>query len=105
MICYDDCIIICESSKQNRYFVPNIVLTFKNIAGDYEFLKEDVYKLHRSNKWLKHCLNKTFECVSIMFDFPIDRLKSIINRYIKGNKNDKRNNKVILYISKTMEYH
>ena len=71
----------------------NTLIKVQNIQRNYEFLKEDVYKLHRSNKWLKHCLNKTFECVSIMFDFPIDRLKSIINRYIKGNKNDERNNR------------
>jgi len=71
----------------------NTLIKVQNIQRDYESLKENVYKLHRSNKWLKHCLNKTFECVSIMFDFPIDRLKSIINRYIKGNKNDERNNR------------
>lgn len=68
----------------------NTLIKIKNLENEYKSLKEDIYKLHKSNKWLKYCLSKTLECTSIMFNFPKDRLKSIINRYIKENKNNER---------------
>ena len=50
-------------------------------------------KLENKMDSLKKYINKTFECVSILFDFPIDRLKRIVNNFVKGNKeNDRKRN-------------
>lgn len=68
----------------------NTLQKIATLENENQAIKEEISKLLKSNKWLKHCLNKVFECVSIMFDFPIDRLKSIINKYIKGNKNNEK---------------
>lgn len=44
MIRYDDCIIICDPQKQNKGFVPNIVFTFNNIAGNLILIGYDKKK-------------------------------------------------------------
>lgn len=41
---YDDCIIICNSQKQNKGYVPNIVFNFNNIAGDLILIGYDKNK-------------------------------------------------------------
>lgn len=69
----------------------NTLEKVERIERDYAELEEDYYKIEKSNNWLKYCLNKTFECVSILFDYPIERLKSIVNKFIKESKNNDRN--------------
>ena len=63
----------------------------ENLKQDYTNLKSEYSKVKNNNNWLKHCLNKTFEYVSILFDFPIDRLKKLVNDYIiKENKENEK---------------
>lgn len=63
----------------------------ENLKQDYTNLKSEYSKVKNNNNWLKHCLNKTFEYVSILFDFPIDRLKRLVNDYIfKENKENEK---------------
>ena len=38
-------------------------------------------KIKNEVETLKNFINKTFECVHILFDFPIDRLKSIVQNF------------------------
>ena len=58
-----------------------------------EKLERDNKKLENKINSLKKYINKTFECVSILFDFPIERLKRIVNNFVRGNKeNDKQRN-------------
>ena len=72
----------------------------ENSVKNYEEVKQENEKLERDNKKLenkinslKKYINKTFECVSILFDFPIERLKRIVNNFVRGNKeNDKQRN-------------
>lgn len=72
----------------------------ENSVKNYEEVKQENEKLERDNKRLenkinslKKYINKTFECVSILFDFPIERLKRIVNNFVRGNKeNDKQRN-------------
>ena len=72
----------------------------ENNVKNYEEVKQENEKLERDNKKLenkinslKKYINKTFECVSILFDFPIERLKRIVNNFVRGNKeNDKQRN-------------
>ena len=51
---YDDCVIICDTAKQNKGFVPNIVLNFSNIAGNliligYDKNKKDFRSLNNND--------------------------------------------------------
>ncbi len=63
----------------------------ENLKQDYTNLKLEYSKVKNNNNWLKHCLSKTFEYVSILFDFPIDRLKKLVNDYIiKENKENEK---------------
>ena len=62
----------------------------EQLEKDYKSLEDEFYKVEKNNRWLKHYINKTFECVSILFDFPIERLKSIVNNFVRGIKEDGR---------------
>ena len=65
----------------------------ENIEKDYTKLKEEKREIEKENKILKTYMNKAFECISVLFDFPISRLKNIINNFIKeSDKNDERTN-------------
>jgi hypothetical protein len=69
----------------------NTLDEIEKLKQDYNELAEDYSKIKNNNSWLKHCLNKTFEYVSILFDFPINRLKNLVNDYIlKENKENER---------------
>ena len=62
----------------------------ERLEKDYEELENEYEQVEKTNRWLKHYINKTFECVSVLFDCPIDRLKRIVNNFVKGIK-DKNN--------------
>lgn len=55
----------------------------ENIEKKYNEIKEEKQEIEKENKILKTYINKAFECISILFDFPIQRLKNIINNFIK----------------------
>ena len=61
----------------------------EKIENDYNELKDEYFKIKKNNSWLKYCLNKTFEGVSILFDFPVDRLRSVIKNFIDSSKENK----------------
>ena len=44
-------------------------------------LKQENIKLENEVETLKEFIDKTFECVSLLFDFPINRLKSIVKNF------------------------
>ena len=60
----------------------------EQLEKDYEVLEEEYCKIEKNNRWLKHYISKTFECVSVLFDFPVERLKSIVNNFVKGIKDN-----------------
>lgn len=62
----------------------------ERLEKDYEELENEYEQIEKTNRWLRHYINKTFECVSVLFDYPIDRLKRIVNNFVKGlkDKND-----------------
>lgn len=45
-------------------------------------LKEKSKRLEKENSKLKDYIDKTFECVSLLFDFSKERLKRLINSFI-----------------------
>lgn len=63
----------------------------EKLEQNYNNLKTEYSKAKNQNNWLKHCLSKTFEYVSLLFDFPIENLKRLVNAYILHSKNVKEN--------------
>ena len=59
---------------------------------NYEISKEKNKLLENENKNLKKIIislkdyiNKSLNCVSLLFDFPIDKLKNIVNIFFKSS--------------------
>lgn len=59
------------------------------LEKDYKELENEYSRVQKYNKWIKYCLNKTFECVSILFDFPVDRLRSVVKNFIDSSRENK----------------
>ena len=53
-------------------------------------LEEECTKTKSENLQLRNYIHKALEYVSILFDFPIDRLKRLIKEYIIKNKENKK---------------
>ena len=58
-----------------------------------EYLQEEnnrlaaEYKIEKQkNTWYRFCMEKVFECTSILFNFPVERLKSICSKFIESTK-------------------
>ena len=47
-------------------------------------LKQENIKLRQENSKLKNYIEKTFQVVKTLFDFPIDRLKRVVDNFIKN---------------------
>lgn len=67
----------------------------ENNVTKMEYLQEENFKLtnevkkeKQKNTWYKFCIKKIFECTSILFNFPIERLKSITGMFIESTKNE-----------------
>lgn len=41
LVKFENCIIVCNNRKKNKNKIPNIVLDFKNIAGDFFLIDYD----------------------------------------------------------------
>lgn len=57
----------------------------KEIKENFLRLKKEYELVIYKNKRMKDYIDKNFECVSILFDFPIDMLKTIVNNFTRGN--------------------
>lgn len=67
----------------------------ENNVEKMEYLQEENSRLSKGykeekqkNSWYRFCINKVFECTSILFNFPIERLKSISANFIESTKNE-----------------
>ena len=58
----------------------------ENMEREYKVLEDDYENIRKNNNWLKYYLNKTFECVSVLFDFPIDNLKRIVKNFVEDSR-------------------
>lgn len=70
---------------KNNVDTMNIVN--QNLKIENENLKEKSKRLEKENSKLKDYIDKTFECVSLLFDFSKERLKRLINSFIDELKN------------------
>ena len=51
-------------------------------------LTQEIESLEKENNYLKNFINKTFEYVSILFEFPIDRLKRLVKNFVEKRRNE-----------------
>ena len=68
----------------------NNQVKIEQLENNYRELENEYEQVEKTNRWLRHYLNKTFECVSVLFDCPIDRLKRIVNNFVRGIKDNGR---------------
>ena len=60
----------------------------KILEEENEDIKEENQELEKENNYLNDFLEKTFEYVSIMFDFPKDRLKRLVKKFVDKMRGD-----------------
>ena len=64
-----------------KNIVDETMFKTETLQIENQELKRENVKLKSEVETLKNFINKTFECVHILFDFPIDRLKSIVQNF------------------------
>jgi cysteine synthase A len=93
--------IIIESTSGNTgislagiclyYNLKCIIVMPENMSIErIKIIKSLKGKVILTDKYLgiEGCINKVFECTSILFNFPIERLKSISANFIESTKNE-----------------
>ena len=65
-----------------KYVVEDTMYKAERIQDNNIKLKSEVQKTVKENNYLKMYISKTFECVSILFDFPIDSLKKVVREFV-----------------------
>ena len=91
--------LILKSNSISRQYTRVKVINDSNIKRmehmqkEYNELNEKYKKEKQSNNWLKYCLKKTIECSAVLLDLSIERMRGIVNSFIKEcRKNERRNN-------------
>ena len=81
--------VIKKINSISRQYVK-VKAIIENNVEKMEYLQEENCRLSKGykeekqkNSWYKFCINKVFECTSILFNFPIERLKSISANFIE----------------------
>ncbi len=64
-----------------KNIVDETMFKAERLQRENQELKRENVKLKSEVETLKNFINKTFECVHILFDFPIERLKSIVQNF------------------------
>lgn len=67
--------------------VDTVNIVNQNLKIENGSLKEKNKRLEKENSKLKDYIDKTFECISLLFDFSKDRLKRLVNSFIDELKN------------------
>lgn len=70
--------------KQQLSKSYSAIETINKLQKENINLQYENQELKKENYNLKNYINKTFEVVKHLFNFPIDRLKNIINNFIKN---------------------
>ena len=65
-----------------------MILSQENLQQENQELKEENSYLENENNRLTDFLEKTYEYVSILFNFPKDRLKRLVKNFIDKMKGE-----------------
>ena len=71
-----------------KTMTDNIINRQKILEEESELIKEENQELENENNYLNEFLEKTFEYLSIMFDFPKDRLKRLVKKFVDKMKGE-----------------
>lgn len=71
-----------------KTITDNVINRQKILEEESEVIKEENQELENENNYLNEFLEKTFEYVSIMFDFPKDRLKRLVKKFVDKMKGE-----------------
>lgn len=55
----------------------------ENLRNENTYLKNENKKLKRENLKFKNYIERTFEVVKNLFNFPIDRFKRLVNNFVQ----------------------
>ena len=55
----------------------------ERLQKENNILKSENERLRQENSGLRNYINKTFEVVRNLFDFPIDTFKRLVNNFIE----------------------
>ena len=66
-----------------KNIVDNTLYKAKQIEQENRRLNQEMNYLEREKTKLEEYINNVFEVVKVLFDFPVDRLKRIIDNFIK----------------------
>lgn len=65
------------------------ISNYEKVKIENKELKEENEELKSNVSFLKHYIDKTLEYVSLLFDFPKERLRSLVNLFVKeSDKNE-----------------
>ena len=71
-----------------KTMTDNVMHRQKILEEENEDIKEENQELEKENSYLNDFLEKTFEYVSILFNFPKDRLKRLVKEFVDKMRGD-----------------
>ena len=71
-----------------KTMTDNVMHRQKFLEEENEDIKEENQELEKENNYLNDFLEKTFEYVSILFNFPKDRLKRLVKEFVDKMRGD-----------------
>ena len=71
-----------------KTITDNMIINQEKLQQENQELKEENEYLEEENNNLKNFLEKTYEYVSILFNFPKDRLKRLVKDFVNKMKGE-----------------
>ena len=72
-----------------KTITDTIIQKQETLQNENKEVIQEKEKLEKENTYLKKFIDKTFEYVSILFDFPKDRLKRLVKNFVEKMKGEK----------------
>lgn len=86
LVKFENCIIVCNNRKKNKNKIPNIVLDFKNIAGDFFLIDYDAKQKDFKSLSVDKAIfyTDTLQRKSFQYDKYLNWLAKTSNNDMKG---------------------
>lgn len=78
---------IAKRYTKIKNVVDETMYKVEKVQEENRELKQENIKLEKEVATLKDFINKTFECVHTLFDFPLERLKNIVKNFWERMRN------------------
>ena len=79
---------IAKQYTRVKTITDNMLINQEKLQQENEELKEEITYLEEENNRLNNFLEKTYEYVSILFNFPKDRLKRLVKSFVDKMKGE-----------------